>query len=71
MPTQTPASIIRSSSLGRFGLTWFDGFLHGAESAFEQIVIGPGAAELLQRLGNYFEALLGSYRVHVQMLSAI
>jgi hypothetical protein len=33
-------------------------------------VIGPGAAELLQRLGNYFETLLGSYRVHVQRLSA-
>jgi hypothetical protein len=53
----------RLSSLGLF--IWLYGFLHGAEGALEQIVISPGAAELLQCLGEYFETLLGSYRVHV------
>lgn len=70
MPTQRPARIIRSSSVGRFLFTWFNAFLHGAESALEQIVIGSGAAELLQRLGEYFETLLWSYRVHDRRLGA-
>jgi hypothetical protein len=43
----------------------FNALLHGAECPLEQIMIGPGAAELLQSLGEYFETLLWCYRVHV------
>ena len=68
MAVQIPAKISRSCLVSGV-LIWFrlllDAFLHGAEGALEQIMIGSSASELLQRLGEYFETLLGSYRVHV------
>lgn len=57
MAVQIPAKISRSSLVSGV-LIWFrlllNAFLHGAKCALEQIVIGSGAAELLQRLGEYF-----------------
>jgi hypothetical protein len=68
MAVEIPAKISKSCLVSGV-LIWFrlllNAFLHCAESALEQIVIGSGAAELLKRLGEYFETLLGSYRVHV------
>ena len=68
-----PAKMSRSCLVSG-GLIWFrlllDSFLHGAKCALEQIVIGSGPAELLQSLGNYFETLMGSYRVHARRLGA-